>query len=262
MNKDKRTILLIGMTGHGISSLGNFIFQKKDAFEIYPPDFPRTKGIKIKEYGNLSIIDYPGLSDPHYSDECKEMVEYIKKSYNLNGIIIVYNFHECRFSSTFQNMIQMICNQFPFEIFQNICFVFTHYYGHRDKLEKEKKYKTTQIIRILKDIYKKKIEEQLEYFFVDSDLDEPDVNSKKEYIKIMKWIKDLTFINNKEIKSKNILYKREYYKYPKNVSVTYNNEYKIKRVIKKEVHCVINQDNKEIELDSKIIDDTTDKIPL
>ena len=41
-----------------------------------PSEFSGTKGINIKEYGNLSIIDYPGLSDEQYSNECKGIIIY------------------------------------------------------------------------------------------------------------------------------------------------------------------------------------------
>ena len=61
--KLKIQILLIGKTGHGKSSLGNFLLGQKDLFNVYDSPLSRTQVTMKCERNGLTIIDSPGLLD-------------------------------------------------------------------------------------------------------------------------------------------------------------------------------------------------------
>ena len=61
-----------------------------------------------------------------------DLIYYIKSLGELNGIIIVMNSRENRFSEDIQTMIKMIYNTFEYRHFKSIFFVFTKFQGKKN----------------------------------------------------------------------------------------------------------------------------------
>ena len=146
--KLKIQILLIGKTGHGKSSLGNFLLGQKDLFKVYDTPKSGTQKTMSKEINGLTIIDSPGLLDSENDkdknkdvEHYQQLVYYIKSLGELNGIIIVMNSQEMRNSEDIQTMMKMICNTFEYKNFKFISFVFTKFKGKKKELKKFKKKK-------------------------------------------------------------------------------------------------------------------------
>ena len=133
MEKENISILLIGLSGHGKSSLGNFLLGKH-IFKVSDRNQLCTRCISSYTSGNLTIIDTPGFCSLNgyyeYDDNndilfIKEIKEYIDKSKNIRAILIVINSQEVRITNDFKNLIKMIYNNFKYDILYHISFVFT-----------------------------------------------------------------------------------------------------------------------------------------
>lgn len=126
-------------------------------------------------------------------------------------------------------MIRQICNVFRYETFKNIVIVFSKYYGKkREKIKIKTNVEgiVNECKELIENFFKKKIENSLNYYLIDSDLKYIDVNDFEEEgeedvkdaqeawqtkIEILKWMNRLIYLNCKDIPVKNINYKRILY---------------------------------------------------
>lgn len=190
--KHNLKILLLGETGVGKSSLGNFLLGQ-GLFKVNDTPDAVTLEIEKIERNELTIIDTPGFNSPRGDIEnFKNIMHYIKSLGELNGIIIVMNSRENRISEAIQTMLKMICNTFEYRYFNNISFVFTRFCSKRKELEKIRKNKEEFVMQ-LKELIKKfsgqdELPGTLPYFFINSDLDEPDYDSLRAREEILHWI--------------------------------------------------------------------------
>ena len=140
--KHNLKILLLGITGVGKSSLGNFLLGQ-GLFKVNDTPDAVTLEIEKIERNGLTIIDTPdffSLEEKNkYLEDYKNLIYYIKSRGELNGIIIVMNSQEKRFSEDIQTMIKMICNNFEYRHFKTISFVFTKFQGKKKELEQLRK---------------------------------------------------------------------------------------------------------------------------
>ena len=142
----KAKLVILGATGDGKSSLGNFILNKKDLFTVSDDPESETKetighnGIDGAE--EVFVIDTPGLQDTKSSDKkhIVNMVNYVKKQKDIQAIIVVFNFNQDRFAPYLKTMIKIFNDIFVTEDFwYHVGFVFTKYFQDmRKKFEKKK----------------------------------------------------------------------------------------------------------------------------
>ena len=132
-------LLLVGETGNGKSSLGNFILNRK-VFSVSDNPKAETK-ITRGEYGidktkDIFVIDTPGLQDSEGADKehLVQMVDYIKNNPGLQAIIIVFNFHQPRLALYIKTLIKLLCNIFPGANFwSHVGLVWTKFYYYLPK---------------------------------------------------------------------------------------------------------------------------------
>ena len=260
--KKKIQLLLIGKTGHGKSSLGNFLLGQKDLFKVFDTPTSGTQDTSKCERNGLTIIDSPGLLDSgndanknmdveHY----EKLVYFIKSQDELNGIIIVMNSQENRFSEDIQTMLKMICNTFEYKNFKFISFVFTKFYGKKKVLEQIRKNKEEFVMQA-KELIKKfygqdELPGTLPYFFIDSDLDEPDVHSLEEREKILKWASGLPPFNSKELEGKDLRYKEIKEEYDNEIITTEDSDYIYKETIIYKFKTAIDLNDNKVPYGSK-----------
>jgi len=218
MEDNNIEIILIGQTGVGKSSLGNFLFGKK-VFEISDEPYWRKKNIELKNINGLVIIDTPGINNSYEynnNNEIENIAKYIKNMKRLRAILFLINSTDKRLTNDLQNSIKMLCKAFIDDprIFENMAFVITKFYERKKekKIIKENSVRLVDNIKNIIDNFYGKYNDQYSFksFFVDSDLEEPDDDSLIEKEKIIIWAKELPFINTPLIRDKDIKFKRIY----------------------------------------------------
>ncbi|EAL47864.1 AIG1 family protein [Entamoeba histolytica] len=150
-------LLLIGETGNGKSSLGNFIL-KSNVFKFSgSPDSETNKPLKCFGEGDRSdvvVIDTPGLNDTNKFDEehIQNIVDCVRAE-GLQGIILTMNYNVDKFTSNLQQVIETICDVFKIkDIWKRVCIVWTKCFNHFSKDEIKKK-------KINKEKFKEKLTE-------------------------------------------------------------------------------------------------------
>lgn len=266
MEDNNIEIILIGQTGVGKSSLGNFLLGKK----VFDESYSRTENIELKNFNGLTIIDTPGFNNSYDDDNNKvieNIVKYIKNMKRLRAILFLINSQDKRLTNDLQNSIKMLCNAFDDRrIVKNMSFVFTRCYG-RESQKKIIKENSVILVDKIKNIianFYGKYNDQYSFksFFVDSDLDDPDDDSLIERKNIFNWAKELPFINTPLIRDKDIKFKRIYEEHvvESSTSEDYNYKY-LKRyfyVIKRGIDI----NDKEVIIEPKrLINTEINRIP-
>ena len=214
-----KNILLVGETGSGKSSFGNFALGIEDAFQVSDDAESCTKDTirKISRLDpEISIVDSPGLQDSSGSDSIhyEQMLKIIKEMKDLHFILVVLNFTCPRFTSSIQFMIKFLCNVFPKNFAHHIGIIFTHYHhDYQVKINKKKKdpreNRKNVIINIMELISQTTNEELFlgpPVFYLDSYIE--DEYSKAELNRLIAFAKNLNPIE--DIREKcNLKYKKE-----------------------------------------------------
>lgn len=210
-NKYKAKLVILGATGDGKSSLGNYILNKKDLFRVSDDPESETKetlghnGINGAE--DIFVIDTPGLSDSRAEDKkhIVDMVNYIKDHKDIQAIIIVFNFNQDRLASYLITMIKIFNDIFQNDDFwYHVGFVFTKYYkGMREKFKEKKQKKKEKYIGLISELVKecqKQGPKIFNSYFIDSDMDQEDDESMEESKRLVAWVASLNPLDTTQIK--------------------------------------------------------------
>ena len=200
-------LILIGETGTGKSSFGNFALGIENGFEVSDDPESCTKDTirKISQIDPLiSIVDTPGLQDSKGRDRIhyEKMLKIIKQMENLHFILIVLNFTCPRNTSSLQYMIKFLCNVFPRNFAHHVGIVFTHYdHDYQMKINKKKsdpREKRKTLIKEIMELISQTTNEELflgpPVYYLDSYID--DDNSKEELNRLFAFAKTLKPIEN------------------------------------------------------------------
>jgi GTPase SAR1 family protein len=204
-------MLLVGETGNGKSSLGNFILNRK-VFSVSNDPKAETKITRgehgINETQDIFVIDTPGLQDSEGSDKehLIQMVEYIKSNPGLQGIIIVFNFHQPRLAMYIKTLIKLLCNVFPGGNFwSHVALVWTKFYYYLPE-EVRKQSGTTvsklmpEILELVRNTNGDNSINSFPTFFVDSDFEKKDQFSCEEINRLIAWVHQLQPIDVSKVK--------------------------------------------------------------
>ena len=115
--------------------------------------------------------------------------------------MIVINSQEVRITNDFKNLIKMICNNFKYDIFNHIAFVFTKSsfmnYKQKQIMRESKKYFISGLSQLIESFYGKSFNpEGFQSFFIDSDLENTEDENVVERSRIIGWAKSLLYIKN------------------------------------------------------------------
>lgn len=200
-------LILIGETGTGKSSFGNFALGIENGFEVSDDPESCTKDTirKISQIDpEISIVDTPGLQDSKGRDRIhyEKMLKIIKQMESLHFILIVLNFTCPRLTSSLKYMIKFLCNVFPKNFAHHIGIVFTHYdHDYQMKINKNKsdpREKRKKLIKETMELISQTTNEELflgpPVYYLDSYID--DNNSKEELNRLIAFAKTLKPIEN------------------------------------------------------------------
>ena len=212
-------IILIGETGSGKSSFGNFALGIEDAFKVSEdPTSCTTETIrKISRLDQeIGIVDTPGLQDSQGRDKIhyEQMLKIIKEMKDLHFILLVFNYTSPRFTQSIQYMIKFLCNVFPKNFAHHVGIIFTHYdHEYQIRINKKKKKDPREdrkeFIREVMELISQTTNEELflgpPVYYLDSYVE--DDNSKKELNRLISFAKNLKPIE--DIRQCKLQYKNE-----------------------------------------------------
>jgi len=160
----KTKIALLGIMGHGKSSVGN-LFAGKDYFTVSDDIYQCTPMIEPYDNGSLIVFDTKGLNDKGETDmnNLQDMIKTFKKE-KLNAIFLVFNGQVCRFGEGMKQIIREICKLFMGKyIWKQIGIIFTRYGYDEDQQEeirKRSKNFVKEILKIAEEEYKEIVKNQ------------------------------------------------------------------------------------------------------
>ncbi|EDR22790.1 hypothetical protein EDI_020080 [Entamoeba dispar SAW760] len=158
-------LLLIGETGDGKSSLGNFIL-KKDVFKVSDSDESSTKyaGGYFGEgdRSDVFVVDTPCLIDGSgfNNKNIQNIIECVKNT-RLQGIVLTMNYNVKRYCDNLKYIVKVISDGFPIKgVWKHVCIVWTKCYNcySQNQIEKDKIEKKEFKEEIIKYLLNKQIE--------------------------------------------------------------------------------------------------------
>jgi len=175
----EKKVIAIGHTGSGKSTLLNAILGLSEAngFEEGDCADAVTNSTSIKK-GNwngspYSAIDTPGLDDPAGLDaeHIKQMVDFIKRTGQIQAILITINVRAPRFDANLKRMVRLYLSMLNTPKFwNNVALVFTLCYKtHAFNKKKKTEEFTKKMLEIFQESYPTESNmPQIRCFFVDS----------------------------------------------------------------------------------------------
>lgn len=150
------TVLVVGETGTGKSSLLNTILKKK-IFTVSDEADACTKDpeqhFAVINGHKIIGIDTEGFNDGtnRQDDQNKKLINFLKEYHDgINTIAFVIHHSEKRLTEYLQNLIRFMYDLFgTANFFSNICFIFTHSYVPIELKSEEFKNKLVQFMKSL-----------------------------------------------------------------------------------------------------------------
>ena len=147
MNEDISSIIVLGETGSGKSSLVNKLLKDpkcKVGNELNSETEKVIGYMGEGKYSDIFIIDTTGLNDSNGAEKDKINIDathkYIKENPRIKGIIILLKFIDNRLTGSIKNSIKTFADLFPSNNFWNhVVIVFSHYGVIKAEEREEKK---------------------------------------------------------------------------------------------------------------------------
>ena len=230
-------IVLLGETGVGKSSLGNYIIGEEEflkngeAKRVTNQIEGRIS--KREKYKDIYVIDTPGFQDTYLEDQ--KFIEELKtkfkdKNAGVRAICLLVSFCNPRLMPYLKRQIYIYCLLFSIEDFwEHISIVFTKSYYHFPKEEFEANKKELEsengLINEIKDYLKQciekineskkkeknfkkiKIQNKLQVFYIDSNLkidENKNLQSKEEINKLIEWARKKDYLDLQNISENKI----------------------------------------------------------
>ena len=135
LSPGRMTVVLIGSTGNGKSTLGNFLLDPSEEHILDDPTFepgttnkPETKYVTVASEGDLTVVDTPGLNESDHED-FKHMTAIVKQLNELQSIsacILCVKF-DSKIDSQYKTTVEYYKRLLPQLFENNVLVVLTNY---------------------------------------------------------------------------------------------------------------------------------------
>ena len=246
-------IVLIGSTGEGKSTFGNYILKHDDK-RFDESNGPQSctgsinccKGKENTEAEKIYVIDTPGISDSKGRDNIfvKEISRELRDNYTkkINCFLILININKPRLSFELKKQLYYYCLMFPLKYFWShvgVVFTFSYESFSDKKLEMIKENKVNNFmkdflqtiqtyIKEINNLYSYEIEspKSINTFYTDCGEDSPTFSQKRTNEEINKLIKWASSLSKLDLSDANINVNINY-KYYKNINDFIKEEKKV-----------------------------------